>query len=576
MRKLLLFIMCVAASVATQALPTLTNSWMKSQSGILPIDNVNSSNPVALSAQGEMYVTGLFAEETFSFAGKDLEPIAVSSYLLKYAADGTEKWGIALAGAATITAITTDDAGNVYIAGNLADKVQFGSTDGSNIEKEGLKNPDDGSYYTEQGAGFVAKYDMNGVLKGVQTFLPEGHPELLQTFAYFPGNGDLRFNINQLICVDGKLYASAIYTGLTQSNGYSFKGNYYDLDGGGFYYGDLAAGGIFSMNGQLVVDGIIASMRMTNANNTALATIQSVSFGLSEGKLYSGFVATGNETLTIGSQEQNFELTMLAEGDVEYGHILSVIDLSNGTSSLTKKYSTTHDDTGNFCTIKSMVAKDDVLLIGGTFNTKLAFDATKITTSTDDLYLAVLNATTLEVNNTAISGINEELKKKEEVFKGMAIIGDYAYLVGYLADLGTHAAETPLAFWINIADGTLTSSNPTNLNTGVAALGTKLATAQTKIEGGKLVNIFSMDVVSNASSVTTIRQDAGIAIYPNPVVNELYFTAPCNVTVINLIGMVVKQAENVSSINVSDLTYGQYIVKVTTENGTSTFKVIKK
>lgn len=574
MRKLLLFITCVAASVVTQALPTLTNSWMKLQTGILPLEDVNSSNPVALSVQGEMYVTGLFAGEAFSFAGQDLEPVATSSYLLKYSADGTEKWGIALAGAATITAITTDDAGNVYIAGNLADKVQFGSTDGSNIEKEGLKNPDDGSYYTVQSAGFVAKYDANGVLKAVQSFLPKALPELETNENYVPEAGDLYFNVNKLACNNGKLYASALFTGMTENSGHSFKGSYQDPFGG-FLFIDLVAGSIFSLNNEMNVDAVIASMVVSEPQIDLQMFVKSVSFAIDNGKLYSGFLAIGNETLTIGSQEQKFQLDMLDDGNIEYGYILSVIDLTNGTSSLTKKYSTTHD-TGNFCTIKSMVAKDNVLLIGGTFNTKLAFDATKITTSTDDLYLAVLNATTLEVNNTAISGINEGLNKKEEVFKGMAIIGDYAYLVGYLADLGTHAAETPLAFWINITDGTLASANPTNLNTGVAALGTKLGTAQTKIEGGKLVNIFSMDVVSNASSVTTIRQDAGIAIYPNPVVNELYFTAPCNVTVINLIGMVVKQAENVSSINVSDLTYGQYIVKVTTENGASTFKVIKK
>ena len=56
----------------------------------------------------------------------------------------------------------------------------------------------------------------------------------------------------------------------------------------------------------------------------------------------------------------------------------------------------------------------------------------------------------------------------------------------------------------------------------------------------------------------------------------LNFTTPCNVAVINLMGVTVKQAENVSNLNVSDLINGQYIVKVTTEDGTSTVKVIKK
>ena len=68
----------------------------------------------------------------------------------------------------------------------------------------------------------------------------------------------------------------------------------------------------------------------------------------------------------------------------------------------------------------------------------------------------------------------------------------------------------------------------------------------------------------------------GVSVYPNPVVDVLNFTSPCNVAVINLMGVTVKQAENVSNLNVSDLINGQYIVKVTTEDGTSTVKVIKK
>ena len=54
MRKVLLLALCVAASVVAQGQPTVNNSWTKSQTGILPIEDVNNSNPVALSAQGDM------------------------------------------------------------------------------------------------------------------------------------------------------------------------------------------------------------------------------------------------------------------------------------------------------------------------------------------------------------------------------------------------------------------------------------------------------------------------------------------------------------------------------------------
>ena len=120
---------------------------------------------------------------------------------------------VALAGAATIKAITTDVSGNVYIAGNFADVVEFGSTDGKAIEKEGMKI--DGAFITDQAAGFVAKYDVNGVLKAVQSFVPEALPELIATGMYSPEAGTLYFDIDKISYSNGKLYASVLYPGLT-------------------------------------------------------------------------------------------------------------------------------------------------------------------------------------------------------------------------------------------------------------------------------------------------------------------------------------------------------------------------
>lgn len=575
MRKVLLLALCVAASVVAQGQPTVNNSWTKSQTGILPVKEVNNSNPVALSAQGDMYVTGLFAGDGFSFAGTDLTPVTVSSYLLKYDANGAEKWGVVLAGAATITAITTDDTGNIYIAGNFADVVEFGSTDGNAIEKEGVKMED--AFISDQAAGFVAKYNADGVLLAVQSFVPKALPELENTGMYFPEAGDYRFDINTLVYGNGKLYASASYKGLTEVNDFSFKGGYFDLEGGGYWYGDLVSAAIFSLNDQMEVNGIVANIGVTGGVSLDLSSVQSVSFAIADGKMYSGFVAAGGQTLTIGSKEQEFNLSQ--EGGVtEYGHLLSVIDLTDGTSS-TKKYSTTHDAYGNYCLIKSMLVRGDALLVAGTFNAKLAFDQNIEAVSTNDLYVAILNKNSLDVNFAAASKVNEgDANKKNEVFRGLAISGDYAYMIGNTSDIASHVAETPLAFWVNISNGTMTQSNPANLTTGVAALGTKLATAQTKVANDKLENIFSLNEVTGGggTGISSTEQGAGVSVYPNPVVDVLNFTTPCNVAVINLMGVTVKQAENVSNLNVSDLINGQYIVKVTTKDGTSTVKVIKK
>lgn len=342
-------------------------------------------------------------------------------------------------------------------------------------------------------------------------------------------------------------------------------------------YSDLSSGAVFSLDEDLNVSGIIASMAVSESQMESQMFVKSATFTVAGNELYSGFMAVGNVTLTIGSKDEKFELAMSEDGTIEYGHIISAINLDNNTSS-TKKYSTTHS-IGNYCFIKSMEVKGDALLIAGSFNTKLAFDSSKESVSTNDLYLAVLNKSSLEVTSTVTSKVNEgEQNQKNEEFGGMTICGDYAYMIGYTADAKSHVAETPLAFWVNISNGTMTQSNPANLTTGVAALGTKLATAQTKVANDKLENIFSLNEVTGGggTGISSTEQGAGVSVYPNPVVDVLNFTTPCNVAVINLMGVTVKQAENVSNLNVSDLINGQYIVKVTTEDGTSTVKVIKK
>ena len=79
----------------------------------------------------------------------------------------------------------------------------------------------DDAFIADQAAGFVAKYDANGVLKAVQSFVPKALPELEATGMYYPLAGDFRFDISTLAYGNGKLYVAATYTGLTENNNFS-------------------------------------------------------------------------------------------------------------------------------------------------------------------------------------------------------------------------------------------------------------------------------------------------------------------------------------------------------------------
>jgi hypothetical protein len=85
------------------------------------------------------------------------------------------------------------------------------------------------------------------------------------------------------------------------------------------------------------------------------------------------------------------------------------------------------------------------------------------------------------------------------------------------------------------------------------------------------------------TTLSTSNFDAsGFKYYPNPVKNVLnlsYTKAISNVAVYNLLGqqvLVKSLNENQSQIDMSPLTQGTYLVKVTSDNQVKTIKVIKE
>lgn len=76
-------------------------------------------------------------------------------------------------------------------------------------------------------------------------------------------------------------------------------------------------------------------------------------------------------------------------------------------------------------------------------------------------------------------------------------------------------------------------------------------------------------------------QASKLAVYPNPVSDQLFISSEDqkveNVVIYSLSGVVVKNISNeVESVDVSDLASGNYIVKLTTDQGTAVKKIIKK
>ncbi len=189
MKKLLLSLSAAVTCMGMSAAVPVLKEQYKGSVNVTP-ETVTYSNPSTYDAQGNLIITGSFKED-FSFADKEVFGEGVkNAYILKYDATNTPKWGASLAGSAEIKGIATDAEGNIYVGGTFAGKVEFlsSSADGEPaISKEGLKI--DGEFGSEQSSTFIAKYDKDGKIVEVTSFVPEssrtrGHRHVL---TYSPG-----------------------------------------------------------------------------------------------------------------------------------------------------------------------------------------------------------------------------------------------------------------------------------------------------------------------------------------------------------------------------------------------------
>jgi len=76
---------------------------------------------------------------------------------------------------------------------------------------------------------------------------------------------------------------------------------------------------------------------------------------------------------------------------------------------------------------------------------------------------------------------------------------------------------------------------------------------------------FSEDC-SLLTSVTEINETR-ISVYPNPTLSQINFSTPSNVQLTDLTGQIVAQRKNTSTLDLSDLPSGAYILTITNYNG---------
>ena len=188
----------------------------------------------------------------------------------------------------------------------------------------------------------------------------------------------------------------------------------------------------------------------------------------------------------------------------------------------------------------------------------------------------------------------------------VTIIPGHSYTISFwYLDNDANAKSRPWMYWITsatpavtITDATTdTSLRPTTYSTDstdwiqwtttvtAPATAAKLrfevrsyAIGTTVGSGGGIIYYDDFSVIDNSPMATNQNQILGLQVYPNPTKNILNISTDSNSTktvqVYDMIGKQVINTQIENQLNVSNLTTGMYVAKITEDGKTSTTKLV--
>lgn len=542
MKKTLLIAACSLMFTGLQAQTTLQQKWAVSvENSVAQYDELNLNAVTAIDNAGNVYSTGNFTQ-FITIGNAMLDPVANSAYLAKYDAEGNALWAIALRGAAAITSITTDEANNVYIAGQLADAVEVGSTDGNTQTISGKPGEVEAMV-----SSFIAAFDANGALKATKVIWTELESNM-SSDNYWGASAYAR--INHIKAAGDKLYASARYVGHLTVDNVAWEGSYVDL--GGFYMEAVSAG-VFSVNAATLGEAeSVANVMVTGQYTMGADGAEDIAVTTDGEDVYLCFLGCGNLTYTQAdgtSQELTFGM---GDAGVEHGYVVSSI--KNGSVN-SKTFTTTVSGLANYNMIGQLKVEGDLLYLAGRFQEGLAFDNSVVAVDACDLYAVALNKDTFEPQWTAQTGIaegNGTTNYDYENYSGMTVNNGTVSVYGYTMHSQNAEEEITGTYVYDFSNGTATNSEAPFV-TGAASNGTTQALLTADKE--TLTTTLTVYTVPKGSSIGSVA-----AMTTQRVGNTFYFAEPADITVYDLQGRALLKANNAASVSIDGLAPGVYIL----------------
>ncbi len=426
MRKILLTAVIALTAFNMQAQTwNSPATWSKTLAPVTEADQL-AGTKVTIATDGSVITTGTFNQDV-TFGNTKLENAdqLTSAYIAKYNADGTEAWAVSMFGAAVVNAVDTDAEGNIFVAGNLADAVEFSSVDGNGQTVKGMEEQ------TAMVTGFLAKYDKGGNLKAVRTIIPTTEEDALASGLYGMLGVDVVFTPQKLQVVNDKLYISAIAKGKVTIDDMVWRGSYalvWD-----FAYMDIYSAGVMTVNTSDLGGAANIAYLQAKENYASLQCYpESVNFTVAEdGTVYAGFVGKGAEILTTASG--TYDITMnteaKADGETWFEHAFILSKITPATVESKVYHVAPHGLLYSTDIISDMILDGGNLYIGGTFYGELGFDTTKKSVGASDVFVANVNPANFATNwvtayecNEGDERYNEERMKNMVVYKGNVFV----------------------------------------------------------------------------------------------------------------------------------------------------------
>lgn len=146
----------------------------------------------------------------------------------------------------------------------------------------------------------------------------------------------------------------------------------------------------------------------------------------------------------------------------------------------------------------------------------------------------------------------------------------------------THPSTLTLVMNTSATDATAQIKiDGTNRTDASGIITVPLAAGSHTLAKSNSANLFYIKTAFGTLGLSEKAENPKLILYPNPVKNNLYLSSDSqkikNVMIYSISGALVKSiSNNVENIDVSNLNTGSYLVKVTTDQGSFTQKIIKK